>query len=90
MASSLVVSYLLLQKTVFSFIFPISQVWICNDESQQKDLQHSGWSCYAVGSYKYDSVVFSLVRVHTVLFPDGMLNIRQLHVKDYSVNTVRT
>ncbi|KAJ4709304.1 WD repeat-containing protein 75 [Melia azedarach] len=28
------------------------KVWICNDESQQKDLQHSGWSCYAVGSYK--------------------------------------
>ncbi|GAY37175.1 hypothetical protein CUMW_027030 [Citrus unshiu] len=28
------------------------KVWICNDELQQKDLQSSGWSCHAVGSYK--------------------------------------
>ncbi|PRQ37349.1 putative transcription factor WD40-like family [Rosa chinensis] len=30
------------------------KIWVCSDEIQQKQdtLQHSGWMCYAVGSYK--------------------------------------
>lgn len=37
----------------FNMIF---QVWVCNDEIQQKGqtIQNSGWACLAVGAYKYD------------------------------------
>jgi hypothetical protein len=32
------------------------QVWVCNNGIQEMDkpLPNSGWTCHAVGSYKYD------------------------------------
>ena len=41
----------------FNMIF---QVWVCNDEIQQKGqtLQNSGWACLAVGAYKYDHTLY--------------------------------
>lgn len=66
-AGILVVSSLFSQ-IVYSVIFLMCQVWICNDELQQKDLQSSGWSCHAVGSYKYDLLYF-LLQWLLVYFP---------------------
>lgn len=57
----------LFSQIVYSVIFLMCQVWICNDELQQKDLQSSGWSCHAVGSYKYDFALFSFAVVVGIL-----------------------
>ncbi|RVW33080.1 Retrovirus-related Pol polyprotein from transposon RE1 [Vitis vinifera] len=47
-----------------------SQIWACSHEIQQRDqtLQNSGWTCHAVGSYKYDLLYPSIEEVYWALF----------------------